>query len=582
MDFMIACRPVYSTRLLTLLLVFASLAGSGQSDTAREGRPNIIFILTDDQRWDAAGYAGNKIIQTPEMDRLATEGADFTHAFVTTPICAASRASFLTGLYERTHRFTFQVDKIRDEHMAFSYPKIMKDNGYHTGFFGKLGVAFDGSDTLFDVHEFYDRNTRFKDRRGYFYKTLSDDTLHLTPYTGARARQFIDAAPEGKPFCLSISFSAPHAHDPAPLQYFWEPEVDHLYNDIVIPEPPISDDQYFNALPAIVREGFNRTRWYWRFDTPDKYQHSVKGYFRMISGVDREIGKIRELLKSRGLDRNTVIILMGDNGYFLGERQLAGKWLLYENSIRVPLIVYDPRGKSGVRIGQSALNIDVPATMLDYARIPLPQRWQGKSLLPLVKGEEASLHRDTVLFEHLWEMPNIPPSEGVRTEEWKYFRYINDHSIEELYNLKEDPGEINNLAGNRKYRNVLMNLRKKCDALLRKYEDPLSPVPVDLQASLREILGTKGMSAVYSWRLPGTGAVQKAYQILVASSGEKIRQNIGDVWSSGRVEDAHTHVLHAGPPLARGRSYFWKVRIWDEDNRLTEYASPASIATGRR
>lgn len=580
---MMAMKPMYPAILFTVLFALAFFSGKGQSGAERQGRPNIIFILTDDQRWDAAGYAGNKIILTPEMNRLAAEGADFTNAFVTTPICAASRASFLTGLYERTHRFTFQVDKISDEHMELSYPKIMKDNGYHTGFFGKLGVSFDGTDDLFNVYEFYDRNTKFDDRRGYFYKTLHDDTVHLTTYTGAQAREFIDSAPEDKPFCLSLSFSAPHAHDPAPLQYFWVPEVDDLYSNISIPEADISEDKYFEALPSIVKQGFNRTRWEWRFDTPEKYQHSVKGYFRMISGVDRELGKIRELLKDKGLDRNTVIILMGDNGYFLGERQLAGKWLLYENSIRVPLIVYDPRGRSGIRITQSALNIDVPATMLGYAGIPLPQGWQGKSLVPLVNGEAISLQRDTVLFEHLWEMPNIPPSEGVRTEEWKYFRYINDHSIEELYNLKDDPKEINNLAGNRRYRKVLMSLRKKCDELLRKYQDPRLGAPVKLHASVREVPGKKVMSAVYGWELPAAISAQKGYQILVASSDEKIQQNIGDVWDSRQVKDAqHADILHGGEPLTPGRSYAWKVRIWDQDNRLTEFTSPAPIAAGKR
>lgn len=568
-------KLMYTTTLFTLLFVLFFFAGNGQSNAVRQERPNIIFILTDDQRWDAAGYAGNKIILTPEMNRLAAEGADFPNAFVTTPICAASRASFLTGLYERTHRFTFQVDKITDEHMERSYPKIMKDNGYHTGFFGKLGVSFDKSGELFDVFDFYDRNMKFHDRRGYFYKTLNDDTVHLTPYTGAQAREFIESAPEDKPFCLSLSFSAPHAHDPAPLQYFWEREVDDLYSDVIIPRADISEDKYFDALPSIVRQGFNRTRWEWRFDTPEKYQHSVKGYFRMISGIDREIGKIRELLKKKGLDRNTVIILMGDNGYFLGERQLAGKWLLYENSIRVPLIVYDPRGRSGIKIAQSALNIDVPATMLDYAGIPLPQSWQGKSLVPLVKGEEVLLQRDTILFEHLWEMPNIPPSEGVRTEEWKYFRYINDHSIEELYNLKDDPKEINNLAGNRKYQKVITRLREKCDELLRKYQDPRLEAPARIHASIREIPGRKGMTAAYGWELPAQISGQKGYQILVASSEKKIQQNIGDVWDSQQVKDSqHSDIMHNGEPLMPGRSYFWKVRLWDQDNRLTEFTSP--------
>lgn len=148
---------------------------------------------------------------------------------------------------------------------------------------------------------------------------------------------------------LSISFSAPHAHDPAKLQYFWSPEYDTMYQNITIPDPLLKEDFYFQAQPAFVRNGESRKRWHWRFDTPEKYQHSVKGYYRMISEVDAEIGKIRKILEERGLADNTVIIFMGDNGYFLGERQLAGKWLMYDNSLRVPLIVFDPRKEGGKR-----------------------------------------------------------------------------------------------------------------------------------------------------------------------------------------------------------------------------------------
>ena len=139
-----------------------------------------------------------------------------------------------------------------------------------------------------------------------------------------------------------------------------------------LPGPDLADDKYFNALPKPVRDGFNRTRWFWKDDTPEKYQHSTKGYYRMINGIDLEIAKIREKLAEKGLDENTVIILMGDNGFFLGERQISGKWLMYDNSIRVPLIVFDPRVNKHQDIADMALNIDVPATILDIAGIEIP------------------------------------------------------------------------------------------------------------------------------------------------------------------------------------------------------------------
>jgi len=323
---------------------------------------------------------------------------------------------FFTGLHERTHRYTFQTGDIRNEFMETAYPKILKDAGYFTGFYGKFGVNFLEKEEMFDVIEEYDRNGSYKDYRGYYYKKLGNDTVHLTRYTGQKALDFIDAAPADKPFCLSLSFSAPHAHDGAPLQYFWQEEPGRLYLDKDMPGPELADDKYFDALPLPVREGFNRLRWTWRYDTPEKYQHSVKGYYRMIYGIDLEIAKIRKKLEEKGLDENTVIILMGDNGQFLGERQLAGKWLMYDNSVRVPLIIYDP-GKGHQDIQDMALNIDIPATILDLAGIDIPETYQGKSLVPVVSGTKKSIERDTVLIEHLWEFDNIPPSEGVRTAE---------------------------------------------------------------------------------------------------------------------------------------------------------------------
>ncbi len=430
-------------------------------------KPNIIFILTDDQRWDAMGYAGNDIIHTPEMDKLAREGIYFKNAFVTTPICAASRASILTGMQERTTGYSFGAGNIKDAYIKESYPELMKNSGYYTGFFGKFGVRYDSIKSLFDVCESYDRNTRFPDRRGYFYKTLDGDTVHLTRYTGQKALDFINSVPDGKPFCLSLSFSAPHAHDPAPDQYFWQKTVDSLYRDITIPPPRMGEDKWFMAQPVYVREGENRTRWTWRYDTPEKYQHSVKGYFRMISGIDLEIGKIRKLLKEKGIDGNTIIMLMGDNGQFLGERQLAGKWLMYENSLRVPLIIYDPRNPEHRDVDDIALNIDIAPTIFDFAGLQAPSVWQGKSLVDYTTGGNPAKDREEFVCEHLWEVPIIPPSEGLRTKDMKYFRYRHDMQHEELYDMAKDPWEKNNLAGDPEYQDKLLKMRNDCDSIIQ-------------------------------------------------------------------------------------------------------------------
>lgn len=456
------CLKYFFNVFIGLLVINAMAIG-------QEKRPNIIFILTDDQRWDALGVAGNPIVQTPEMDALANAGTYFKNAFSTTPICAASRASILTGLYERTHGYTFQKPRLKQPYADIIYPKLLKENGYHVGFFGKLGVTIDADKQYFDQSDFYDRGGS-PDRRGYFYKKIGKDTVHLTKYTGYQAQEFIKNAPADKPFCLSLSFSAPHGHDNAAEQYFWQDKSADLYKNIQIPEPLLGEDEYFNRLPKEVRDGFNRVRWKWRFDTPEKYQQMVKGYYRMITEIDNEIGQIRNQLKQKGIDDNTIIIMMGDNGYFLGDRQMADKWLMYDVSIRLPLIIYDPRVKKSSSVDQMVLNIDITKTMMDMAGITAPKNYQGRSLTPLLVNNKTNLNRDAILLEHLWDNPNIPSSEAIRTERWKYFRYRLIKAPEELYDLKNDPLEKKNLASDIKYAKILDKLRKECDAIALKYQ----------------------------------------------------------------------------------------------------------------
>ncbi|MEM8893588.1 MAG: sulfatase-like hydrolase/transferase [Bacteroidota bacterium] len=552
---------------------------------ASQTRPNIIFILTDDQRWDALGYAGNDLVSTPEMDNLARSGTYFKNAMVTTPICAASRASILSGLHERTHAYTFQSGPIKEEYMETAYPRVLREAGYTTAFYGKFGVNYVDKDALFDEYEDYDRSNQYKDKRGYFYKMLDGDTVHLTRYTGQKALDYLEKADQDQPFCLSLSFSAPHAHDGAPEQYFWQTTTDPLLQNVEIPKASISSDKYFETLPKPVRDGFNRLRWGWRYDTPEKYQHSLKGYYRMIAGVDLEISKIRDQLKAKGLDKNTVIIVMGDNGHFLGERQIAGKWLMYDNSVRVPLIIFDPRVSKHQDIDEMALNIDVAATIADLANVDQPEKWHGKSLMPIVSGESGSMERDAILIEHLWEFQHIPPSEGVRTNNWKYFRYVNDKTSEELYNLEKDPKEINNLAQGKKYQDRLNEMRNKTDELIRKFGDASTFGPEELTVEyIREPskVTVIDLTPEFGWKVPDAAGFQSGYQVLVASSRKNIDNNIGDLWDTKRVKGNNSiDVSYGGKALQPGGVYFWKVRIWDEHNRMGSYSEPIMFRTGQ-
>ncbi|MCB0852174.1 MAG: sulfatase [Bacteroidetes bacterium] len=441
--------------LLSIIFVFP-LYLIGQTNPSR---PNIIFILTDDQRWDALSAAGNPIIQTPEMDKLAQTGFHFTNAFVTTPICAASRASIITGMEERTHQFTFGTPPLASVCTATSYPVLMKRNGYHTGFIGKFGMNWESDPKeIFDMYDPLNQN-------GYFTLTGPGASIHthLTDRIGEKAIDYIKARNQEQPFCLSISFHAPHADDANPNQYVWPARMDSLYQDINIPEARMSEQTWFDAQPEYVRNGLNYLRWKWRYDTPEKYQRMVKGYYRMISTIDENIGKIRQALDETGHADNTIIILMGDNGYFIGERGFAGKWLMYEQSLRVPLVIYDPGMESGDRqISELALNIDIPATILDLAGIGIPGAQQGRSLLPLMKGLNIRW-RDYFFCEHLFDHDFIPQSEGIRSTRYKYFRYRDDPDHEELYDLRKDPWEAENLAGRKKYSRKLIELRSLCD-----------------------------------------------------------------------------------------------------------------------
>jgi arylsulfatase A-like enzyme len=533
-----------------------------------EKKPNIIFILTDDQRWDALGYAGNKLAYTPEMDKLATQGVFFKNTIATTPICAASRASIISGLQERTHNYSFTTGAMKEEYMQNAYPRVLKKAGYYTGLYGKFGVKYKKLDSLYDVHENYDLRYDKKDISSYYYKKLGKDTVHLTRYTGEKALDFIKSAPSDKPFCLQLSFSAPHASDNTVEQYFWQEENNHVLENTVIPDPKNASDEDYNKLPQKVKDGFNRFRWFWRNDTPEKYQHSVKGYYRMIAGIDNEIGKIRKELEAKGIADNTVFVLMGDNGFFLGERQISGKWLMYENSIKVPLIIFDPRNKEHKDVEQVALNIDVPSTILDFAGVEAPKSWHGKSLKPFIDADNIDLKRDTILIEHLWDFKNIAPSEGVRTKKWKYFRYVDDKSLEELYDLENDPEETNNLINIKEYKEVADNLSIKLEQLIEKYKDPYQLNPVHVTFNKNQ----------FSWDVSNDTQKQTAYQILVASSKEKIDNNIGDVWNSGKIKsDANSDIKYQGSKLNSTKKYFWKVRVYDELNRTGSYTKALKI-----
>lgn len=421
--------------------------------------PNIVVIVTDDQRWDMLGAGGNPIIQTPHMDRLAREGTLFENHFVTTSLCAPSRTSIFTGLYASCHGTHGFDTAMSDELHQRSYPVRLGAAGYRTGFVGKYGVGRTLPKERFDYFEGFSG-------QGQYVHEVGGETRHLTRMIGDQALEFLRSGDGTRPFCLSVSFKAPHVQDRVPPFFINDPAYDSLYEDVAIPPFRKIDPRFYEALPQFLQDGYEgRIRQQRRFPTPAAWQAAMKRYYRLITGVDAQIGRILDWLEESGLDDRTVILFTSDNGFFLGERGWAGKYFIHEESIRAPLIVRDPRipQRQGRRIRKMTLNVDIAPTVLELAGLEIDPSTNGRSLVPLLDGASPAWRTDW-FYEFLWQRDSIPipRTEGVRTERWKYNVYLDGQpGYEELYDLRADPEEETNLAGSRDHRNQLEALRER-------------------------------------------------------------------------------------------------------------------------
>lgn len=441
--------------ILTRRQWLASSAAGAVS--GRAARPlNIVFLLTDDQRWDSLGCMGHPVVETPHLDRLAREGVLFQNNFCATAICCTSRASIFTGLHEPTHGISDFSTPLPGEVHARSYPVLLKRAGYRMGFAGKYGVG----DKL--PADDYDYWQGLPGQAGTYWHEWKGRRTHLTRMIGEQAVEFLESGPPGRPFCLSVSFKAPHAEDPNPRQYIYDPAQAGLYKDAVLPVAKTAAPAYFDRLPAFLKTSEGRVRWGWRFRTPESYQEMVKGYLRLITGVDQVVGRIRAALHKLGVADKTAIVFTSDNGYLLGEHGLADKWFMFEESIRTPLIVYHPglpAGRRGTVRQEQTLNVDIAPTLAALADVTPPASIQGASLVPLLYDEARNWRRDW-FYSHHFVHKLIPKSEGIREERWKYVRYIEtDPVYEELYDLRADPGETNNLAADPRHAGQVDRLR---------------------------------------------------------------------------------------------------------------------------
>ena len=543
--------------------------------------PNIIFLLTDDQRNDTLGCAGHPIVKTPNIDSLAADGVRFENCFVTTSICAASRASILTGLMERTHGYTFGKPPVDEKYTAKTYPALLKNSGYRTGFIGKYGCSMEKDGDIFDYKKVV---------RGPGYTKQPDGTvLESTEIIGNFADDFIKTD-DSRPFCLSVSFNASHAvdgnHEPGKGHYPYPLGLSELYEDQKMPLPELKEDKYFNILPEFLQTSMNRKRYVWRWDTPEKYQTNMRAYFRMLTGIDNVVGKLVKTLEEKGMADNTIIIYTADNGYYMADRGFAGKWSHFEESLRIPLVVYDPRlpeNKRGRVVEQTALNIDFAPTMLQWAGIETPKHYEGRSLIPVIDNDTSKTAgwQNEFYCEHLMNNPIIPKWEGVRGERYKYARYFEQSPPAEfLHDLKEDPTEYKNLIDDPAYQDVYKQMRSKLDKFIQK--NPRVLLPQDLKCENKSLANGVGeQNPRLSWIInsPVRGQKQTAYQVVVSKRRGNADAGKGDVWDSGKVKSGLNNIL-VDADLKSSTRYYWTVRIWDKDGKPTNWAKPAWFKTG--
>ncbi|QGJ68732.1 Mucin-desulfating sulfatase [Planctomycetales bacterium 10988] len=464
-------------RSLLLAVVLLGWLGA-PSLQAADSPPNILFFMSDDQRNDTLGCAGHPIVKTPQLDRLAENGVRFENAFVSHSICWVSRMTLLTGLTARSFGRTDRPDSAKPEVSKVLYPDRLHKAGYRTGFYGKWHTKFPEDfkpEDHFDEFEAIHRNPYLKEQ--------ADGTMrHETELIGDRAEAFLDKQPSDKPFCLTLWFNAAHAEDrdkePGSGHYPWTKATDGMYEDVAMPEPKLNDPAIFENHPDFLKTSINRERYFWRWDTPEKYETNLRAYFRLLTGIDNVVGRVVKKLEEQGLADNTIIVYIGDNGYFMGNRGFAGKWLHYDESLRVPLIIYDPRQPKEDRgrvLSELAVNFDLTPTFLDWAGLKIPKSYQGKSLKPLLEGSSEKWRND-FFCEHVTLAPKIT-WEGVRGKRYKYARYFDQEPVYEFFHdLNSDPDELVNLAESPEYAELLEKYRKRCDKLVKKYGGPLGPI----------------------------------------------------------------------------------------------------------
>lgn len=480
--------------MVRILLLGLLLTAAGFSK-AESSRPNILIVLTDDHRYDALGFLGHPFLETPNLDRIATEGVYLKNAVVTTSLCSPSRASILTGLYAHNHRVVDNYNPI-DRDLTY-FPKYLQDIGYETAFVGKwhMGGEIDDPQPGFDRWvAFKGQGVYFADPadakvKGRFVPQVSRDGLnvdgkrvpqegYITDVLTKYATDWIGERSGDKPWLMYLSHKAVHAD--------FIPANRHAYayeNETF--EPPktwVEMPDAFRDVPMWVQNQHNSRHgtefaYYSNLDLGTYY----KRYCETLKAVDESTGQLMKLLEERGELDNTVILYLGDNGFLFGEKGLIDKRNAYQASVRIPMLLrYPKKVKGGQTLTEVVANIDVAPTMLDFAGATIPDHMDGTSMKPLLTGESGDW-RDYLLYEYYWERnyPHTPTTHALLGERFKYIRYHGVWDVDELFDLENDPEERINLINDPDYAEKVSELNARLFDLLEESHGKEMPLLKD-------------------------------------------------------------------------------------------------------
>jgi N-acetylglucosamine-6-sulfatase len=425
---------------LTRRNMLGGLAAAPVFGAAR--RPNTLFVLIDDLRYNCLSLLGHPWIKTPNIDRIGREGAIFTNAFVTTPLCSPSRASFLTGRWVHSHGIVDNTNRNEQSHKLITFPALQRAAGYETAYVGKWHM---GNDSMprpgFDHWVSFPGQGQYNDPQINTNGTLEKRTGFMTDILTEAALEFLKRK-RTKPFSLYLAHKAVHGPFTPPGRH------KDLYAALEIPRHPNAQGPR-KGKPALEQPL-----------TPNKQgtqgqggpsDEMVRNQMRLLAAVDEGMGQILSALETTGELDNTLIVFTSDNGYFHGDHGLGDKRAAYDEALRIPMLARYPKWiRPGTKIEADVLNVDIGPTMVDVAGGKPAAEMRGASITPLLQGRRAAWRKD-FYAEYFFEpqYPRVPGWHAVRTPEWKLVEYRDHPEWAELYNLKKDPYEMENLAGDR-------------------------------------------------------------------------------------------------------------------------------------